>query len=528
MAQNTQISSRPGFASTGAQGPAQNKKKQTGTGFVNLSQFKKANDPTQLGGVLSGNVQSGAQKSVEATQQGQQQFEQQKQQEQQRLSGVKQGATNALNQIISGTGEPQTTDQDVQAYSQFAGAQYQGPQNLQDVQSLQARQASAAQNAKMLGSQGGQQQLLRSAVGTPQYGANLQNLDAVLLGGNKQVQQDLRTARQQALQKLASNDVNALSNLNQQRAQLAAQDLQTSQKGLQKQASDFGTGVNEAVTARTAELQAQQAQKRQALQSALEAGEITADQAQLLGLDASADQVEIGNLGAQDIFGTTQAADINRSNAISNVERSKLQALSRLTGNDAFTSGLDLNAQSLDPSKLISGQGDKLNELLQGSRQQQDAQAGATGVNENLWQELRNENRAGINLGQNQLAFNAAGRGQRYLGTNSLDQFIDSVDAATQGKSLDEAKQAQLSARERVNQGLQKAQQDLQALQPQLVRDSLGRIANPAAAEQASYLQQIIGTLGQLGNNLEGGANRFQSQRDAQRQALSKFLKIKK
>lgn len=156
-----------------------------------------------------------------------------------------------------------------------------------------------------------------------------------------------------------------------------------------------------------------------------------------------------------------------------------------------------------------------MNNLLQGSRQGVDAQAGATQNYKQLQEAMRNEYRSGINLDQQRYNFEQGGRGKKYLGTDNLDKFFDQTDRNLENVSFDQAKQNLASSKQQVDSGIEKARADLAKLQPHLSKDYMGRFTNPYAAEEAARINQVISSLEQVGTNLNSGQNRFQEQKES-------------
>lgn len=168
------------------------KRRQRGTGFTNISKILGANVGAgqKMGQAIGGQLGQQAEQIRKGIEQGQSQFQTGLQkgigQEAQKIGR----ATGALGDIMSGTSVP-TVDYE-KIGTQLKGAEYAGPQNIENIQQQQQQAANLAALGKLSGMSGGQEELLRSQVaGRGRYGLGQTSLDALLLGkeGQKQLQQ---------------------------------------------------------------------------------------------------------------------------------------------------------------------------------------------------------------------------------------------------------------------------------------------------------------------------------------------------
>lgn len=367
MAVNTSLTSNPTGAQPNAPG-ATNPAQKIGTGYVNLQNYVNANNPTQLGNTIANNVSNSANNAVKNLNTSQTQYNTQAGQVQNALMGQQTNAQNALNQIINA---PSTTTYSTDAngnpvqsltsptgasqYNNYLNATYQGPSSLSNTTQLQNQATNAQQQANLLGSQGGQQQLLRSFVNQPGYNYNLQNLDSVLLGSNQGVQNQLQGAKTQALQKLSANNVNNVNNVDAQQAALAAQGLQTNQQALNTQGQNATTGINNAINTQLQNLE-NTSNTNQNNYNAIASGQYAGtglSAAQQAALTAAQNNKFTSLNNLVNYNGPT---DLTASGAATNPQAAQLAALSQLqgTGAQALSGNIgDAAAAQLNTSGIL-------------------------------------------------------------------------------------------------------------------------------------------------------------------------------
>ena len=339
--------------------------KQQGTGYTNLQSILNANNGSALGQNLTNNVNQNVASTVGNIQGANNQFGQQTSAEQNRISQLQGGAQNALNQVINAPGTTQANanlvnPNDVSAYTNYNNTSYQGPQGISNLSGLQNQQTNSQNYAGLLGSQGGQQQLLRTFVNQPNYTNSEQNLDSLILG-TQPIQNNLKQARSQALQQLSQNNVNNLNTSAQQQAQLNAQALGQGQQQLQQQTANTTQGINSAIQSQLAGLRGitkQQTDEYNNLNTGNYNAAVDANGNPIL----SPQQVAIltsqaaksGLINPQSYFSQTNGGgyDLTNAGAANNTQAAQLAALAQLTGNSGLA--------------LVPGQGNSIGDALAG------------------------------------------------------------------------------------------------------------------------------------------------------------------
>lgn len=230
--------------------PPNNRK---GSGFTNINRVVTANQGNQLGQTVSSGVQNQANQVKQQTQQATTSFNDEAQkkrldtdeaandrdavigrysgantnttqstQPKAQMSAPSSGVANVdpgynLNQ--NNTQQPAAapqavqgpSDQEVSNFARYRTGTYEGPNQLQDYQSL----AGKAQNTEMLGdlsrSSGGRQELLKRFVGGSGYTQGQQGLDNVLLGQSGNALNQTRRATQGLTQDVAGANTQAAS-----------------------------------------------------------------------------------------------------------------------------------------------------------------------------------------------------------------------------------------------------------------------------------------------------------------------------
>jgi RNase H-fold protein (predicted Holliday junction resolvase) len=338
--QNLQPNQQPGNQSNSvspigsqvnqSQSSAYNPNKQQGTGYTNISQIVAANQGNQLGQTIGSDIQQSGQQAQQQVGQAQQQFNQQTAANQANTAQNAQLVQNVLNNPTQYSGASGTQGQQANQFQQLMSGAYQGPTGLNNASQLQANAANVGQMGQALNTSGGRAGLLQQFVGNPQYNQGEQTLDATLLGQSNAPQ--LAAARQQALQ-LQGQTQNAIAGAaatGQQQAQQAQQFGQAVQNQFGQQVAGINSGLQQ--QAASAQQQANQ-QYQQTLQ-AYQSGNITPQQAALLGI-TQGQQVtgnELQNINSY-IQENPQAA--TAQNVASAQQYNQLAALQQLAGNAA-------------------------------------------------------------------------------------------------------------------------------------------------------------------------------------------------
>lgn len=301
---------------------------QQGSGFSNIQNILSANQGNKLGSAVGGGVQAVSKEAQQGLQNSQQDFQNQTQQGLTNLGNEKTIEQNVLQNPTN------ATDQDVANFATYRGGQYGGPTTLSNADQLHNK----AQEAEQLG-QAGQTQagrlglLQRFASGGNQYSSGQQNLDNLLLG--QSANNNLAAARRttfglgnkvnQAAQN-AQNTAQTVQGQYQNFANQTNQDIQNQQNPVMAQLSTAATSAQAAKDARAAQIQQE-----------LQSGNISTDDAKLLGLQAGQD---IGNLDLNR-FLTVDPTKANAQNVANAQQTAQLNALARLGGQNAFNANPD-------------------------------------------------------------------------------------------------------------------------------------------------------------------------------------------
>jgi len=261
--------------------------KQQGSGYTNIQKVVNANQGNQLGSAIGNNLQQTTSSAQQNLQNAQGQFNQQTQANQANTQQNQQLVQNVLNDptqyanIASATSSQNPTNaQQGQQFQNLISGQYQGPTALNNASALQNQAAQAAQEGQALGTSGGRIALLQQAIGNPQYTQGQAGLDELLLGQSNSPA--LAQAKQQALTlqgQVNTGIAGAAAQGQQQTAQ--AQQFGTA---LQNQLGATATGLNNTLQQQaTNAQQANNTQYQNAL-AALQSGNVTQQEANLLGL----------------------------------------------------------------------------------------------------------------------------------------------------------------------------------------------------------------------------------------------------
>lgn len=330
-----------GASTGGAQGPSQstvtayNPNAQRGSGYTNIQRIMQANVGNKLGQAVGGGIQQAGQQTRQQLGQAQQNFQQQSQQNQFGTETNQQLAQNVLNDPTKYVNQPGYTPegQQGQRFSQLISGQYTGPQGLENAERLQAQAADVNQLGQAIGTQAGRTGLLQRFVGSPQYSAGQQRLDALLLG---QASPQLSAAKRAALglQAQVGTQVGAAQQQGQQlssEAQGFGTNLQNLLgKNLTSFLSDLETKVGTAQTSRD-ELNSK-------IKEQLESGNLSQDLANQLGIKTGQETFNID----PNKFLTQSNVKATEQNIASAQDYARLAALKQLTGNFAPSAASDV------------------------------------------------------------------------------------------------------------------------------------------------------------------------------------------
>lgn len=364
-------------AGGGSQAPASaapaNPNQQKGSGYTNIQKIITANQGNKLGQAVGGGVQKAGQGLQSNLGSAQNQFQQQTEANKFNTGENQQVVQNVLNDPTkySTLGQNNAESQAGGKFGQLISGTYQGPTNLQNAAQLQGQAQDVGQLNRALGNQAGQQGLLQRFVGNPQYQQGQQKLDQLLLGqtGGK----DLAAART-ATAGLGSKVNNALLGA-QAQGQQATNEAQQFGKQVQDQFGNVVSGIDTGLQGQATQAQTARDAAYENTIKALQSGQISQKQADLLGLtggqEVTGDVLQnIGNYvsknplaaSAQNVASQQDYARINalRSLAGQNVPTGAQDILGRYSGQDAnagaFNAAPDMTANKDQFGNVLSGQ----------------------------------------------------------------------------------------------------------------------------------------------------------------------------
>jgi len=356
-----------------------------GTGFVNLSRILDANKNNKLGEVV-GNTLKGRAEGVRSNLGAvTNEFEQKRQAGALDTGANRDAREQALNKIMGG--DTAVADQTQKQFDTFRTGKYTGPMGLDETKSdILATKANQLQgDVRGLNTVSGRGALLRQTVGTPQYTQGQEKLDNQLLGQN---QQGFAQARQQA-QGIAKNVQEQRMAAQQVGQTEAAKARQFGQDTVGQLQSNTGNIVSD-LEGRAKVANTQRPEIFKALIDAINAGDITPEQAKLLGVQEGV-QTYGANINPNIKMSNIEA---NRSTVANEQDKARLEALAKLSGLngieaiDATQVGaynpLDINQQGIQAE--INQRKQRYNDLLKkkflsvplGTRDGNDPSADAT------------------------------------------------------------------------------------------------------------------------------------------------------
>lgn len=163
---------------------------RTGTGFVNLARVLQANRDNRLGDVVTEGVQGLANKNQQELASAQGQFQQDLSKNQLNTEQNVNFRTQALNDANQG----KVTDENAKKFQSLIGGNYVGPTGLQDYSKLQSNADRTQQLAGFTRTPDQTKALLQKFIGRPGYTQGQQTLDSTLLGQNRDVAKNVRSA----------------------------------------------------------------------------------------------------------------------------------------------------------------------------------------------------------------------------------------------------------------------------------------------------------------------------------------------
>ncbi len=319
-----------------------NPNQQKGSGYTNIQKIITANQGNKLGQAVGGGVQQAGQGLQSNLGQAQNQFQQQTAQNQFNTEGNKQLVSNVLNDPTqySNLGQNNANSQAGGKFGQLISGTYQGPTNLQNASQLQGQAQDVGQLNKALGNQAGQAGLLQRFVGNPQYQQGQQKLDSLLLGqtGGK----DLAAART-ATAGLGSKVNNALLGA-QAQGQQATNEAQLFGKGVQDQFGNTVSGIDTGLQGKATEAQTARDTAYENTLKALQSGQITQKQADLLGLTGGQEVTQNALQGVGNYI-TKNPLAASAQNIASQQDYARINALRNLAGQNVPTAAQGILGQ---------------------------------------------------------------------------------------------------------------------------------------------------------------------------------------
>lgn len=301
-----------------------------GTGFTNLNKILQANQQNKLGEAVGGGVTQQAQTAKQTISGAQQDFGKQADSVRQGLQQAQQFAGQTLQNVAQTGQEANVSDEDAQKFADIRAAQYQGPTELSNADAVKRSSMEASQLGQLTGSAGGREYLLQRFAANPgtAYGSGARQLDMALLG--KQGGQALKEARRSSVG-LESQADEALNLAREQ-----GKTLQSQTTGL---ADDVNNQINaqrdpllQQLSERKASEETKFNQDKARIQDALSRGEISAADAEKLGLN------DVSNLYDVDLnqYVNSSITPASELGVASREEAARANALAKLSGNDAL------------------------------------------------------------------------------------------------------------------------------------------------------------------------------------------------
>jgi len=340
-----------------------NNNQPKGTGFVNLSRYLGANQNNKLGSAVSNNV-SGRVGDVKSNLgQLKNDFAQRAGENALGTQSNVEARTKALESIMGGN--TALTPQTEQDFAKFRTGAYAGPTELDATKtaSTAAKAGQVERDVKGLGTVEGRGNLLRQTVGKPGYSQGQQKLDTLLLG---QQSNELNSARRDAtgLGRSVEEARQGAQQIGQTQIAKAQQFGRDTQGALK---TNTGSIVSD-LEARAAQANQQRPEIYNSLVNAIQQGDITPEQAQMLGLEEG---TQTYGLNFDPFVSQSQIA-ADKSNIAGEIDKAKLSALAKLsgqTGVDAINTAAEayrgpLNVRKEDLLKGINDRKSAYEDLL--------------------------------------------------------------------------------------------------------------------------------------------------------------------
>jgi hypothetical protein len=332
-----------------------------GTGFTGVGRYLQANVGSRLGEQVAGRVAQTGQQAQTRLGQAVGQFERQlgtKPQEpgQQgtglygQLTAQQQAAQSALQRIAGKAAETpaestQAVDltpsqEEVAAYQAVAGGQFQAPSGLQDIGDIRSQAQLAGQLAAGTRDTQGRLGLLRQVVGRgpQQYTKGQSALDALILEQSGGQLAAARRASAGLERKVGTEEMLAA-----ERARQFGAESERARAGLTSEALAFEKPLTSDITSRLEEFKRQRPEFLSALKGAIDTGELTEEQAAVLGITedlgfSNISKEQLKNL----ITSGIDPSDITAQSISTPEQAAKLNALYKLTGKSEFATSEQL------------------------------------------------------------------------------------------------------------------------------------------------------------------------------------------
>jgi hypothetical protein len=228
------------------------------------------------------------------------------------------------------------SQEEIAAYSAIAGGQFRAPTGLSDLEDIQSQARLAQELAKGTQTTAGRSALLQQIVGRgpQQYTKGKSALDALILG---QAGGQLAAARRSSAG--LDRQVSSQERLAQEQARQFGTEAERAKGLLTGEVKGLEAPLKSDITSRLAEFQQKRPEFLSGLQAAIDKGEITKEQASILGITQDLGFSGISKQQLKNLIEDKISASDITEQAISNPEQAaKLNALYQLTGAQQFAS----------------------------------------------------------------------------------------------------------------------------------------------------------------------------------------------
>lgn len=331
-----QAAANPG-GPTGSVGTSNNSANTKSGSFTNLQNYVNANGNYNknnggLAGSISQNLKDTGQDVLNQGNKSYNEFNNQADQ-----NRIKQDSN--FNNLVSGVRNNPTAvannSDSFKSWQNYLGGNYQGPAGIEDAATLQNNAENYKQLANQTTNESGRYNLLNQFFNKPDYSSGQQSLDNLLLQSNPNQIKNLQQTSAQAGN--VGANINKLINNAQNSGQIYANEAQQTGQAAKNVLFDPNNGViNKFDTEAQNKLANYQTQIANNLAQAkgvnsLGGNILTQNQAQQFGIDPTKG---IYNLNLANYINPNQTA-LNKTNALSNDDYLKLQALQKLAAGDA-------------------------------------------------------------------------------------------------------------------------------------------------------------------------------------------------